>query len=115
MCFHGPLGDEEVLCDLTVCTSIGGEACDAKLARGQRIDSRKDGLARAPAGGKELLAGTGCEWDRGGAVGDLESLAKMVAGLDAVMCATKGRSELYERSREVESGRGLPEQLDRVS
>jgi hypothetical protein len=39
----------------------------------------------------------------------------MVTGLDAVMIATKCRSELYQGSGEFEAGRGLREQLDRVS
>src|SRR5579884_752195 len=93
VCFHGSLRDVEALGDLAVRQPVGREACDAKFAGGERLDAGEHGFARAPAGGEQLLAGSSGERGRGGAVGQLESLSEMVAGLDAVALAAKRRPQ----------------------
>jgi len=75
VCLYGSLRDEEALGDLAVCVPLGGEACDAQFAGGQRVDAGEDGLAGAPAGGEEFFAGARCERGRGSAVGEFEGLS----------------------------------------
>lgn len=89
VCFHGTLGEEEALGDLTVCPTRGREACYAKLACRQRFDAGEDGLSRAPAGSEEFLPRVVGERGRGGAVGELETLPELVTRLDALTIAAK--------------------------
>jgi len=93
VCFNGSLRDVEALGDLAVRQPLGSEARDAKFAGGERLDAGEHGLAGAPAGGEQFLADSGGQRGRRGAVGELESLSEMAAGLDAVALAAKCRPQ----------------------
>ena len=104
VCFDRALGDEQTFGDLPIGPSLGGEAGDAELAGGQGLDAGEDRLAWTTAGGEEFLAGTRRERDGARAMGYLETVSEMVAGLDAVTIATKRSTELDESPSELETG-----------
>lgn len=59
-------------------------------------------------GGDELLPGALGERNGAGAVGELETAAKVVAGRDPLALAAQGSSKLDEGTAQVEpGGRGL--------
>src|SRR5450755_935948 len=55
--FDGPGGDEQVLGDLAVGQTVGGELGDAALAGCQRVEPAEDEPSGSPAGGDEFGAG----------------------------------------------------------
>ena len=109
VCFHRPLADEQALGNLAVRPPLGREACDAKLAGGQRLEAGEDRLARSPAGSEEFFAGTRRELGCARAMGELESLPEMFAGFNAVALAAKRRPEREQRPSQFDRSGGLAE------
>jgi len=59
--FDGSSGDEQVLRDVAVAETGGGELGNAMLARRQRVKSTEDGSTGSPAGGNEFCVGSFCQ------------------------------------------------------
>src|SRR3954463_6793369 len=58
MPLDGAVAEEQLGADLRVGVSFGGEACDLRLLRGERVVGRVGALARGLAGGAQLARGT---------------------------------------------------------
>ena len=98
--------DEQRLRDLLVAHLLGGELRHPPLARRERLGTGLKHLARTRAGRRELLVPALRERRRTAAMGQLDTLAEVLARLRAVVGAPKHRAEIDQRLRVLERGVG---------
>ena len=101
----GVLGQEQGLCDLPVCHSVGGEASDAELG-GCEIAAALDRVtARPGARCDQLVMGARGNRVRAAGTGECECFAEWLACICALAGASRRRAELEQRERMFEPPR----------
>jgi hypothetical protein len=89
--------DEELLADLTVGVTVGGQSRDSALGGGERVTAGLGVATRAGTGQEEFCAGAGGKGPGAAGVRQTERASQRVSCGGAVACTSQVRAEFTQR------------------